>query len=430
VNGLLSDGLLVIILVAVLIALNPVLGMLSFVYLLSIFVLQNRLFASYMRRIIREESESHTASNGWLHEVLRLYPELRVSGFPKDLSATWSRKSRLQAVNTSLKGFVISVPRQTFDVVVIIGAALLVSSQLLSPMFDLVLALTVVTFVIFRVLPALLRIQNYILSLTWAITESRITRELWQRLRDSDNAKASVLSRPLVNLVPAKPLEFKDISFEYSDARTVIQEVSFDLPSTGLSVLKGESGAGKSTIIGLSLGFVSPTKGSVKVFGESPERFFDARNGWVAFVPQRPQGITGTIRENVACYRDTPNSRDFLDDCLYKAGLEQLVAKLPSGVDTPLSEFGAGVSGGELQRLGLARALYGRPRLLILDEPFSALDAGAEESLSQTLEALSRELSIMIATHRSEYLNEVAQVLDLHDGYLTVRVPVTAGLGK
>jgi len=430
VNGLLSDGLLVVILVAVLIALNPVLGVLSFIYLLSIFILQNRLFASYMRRLMREESESHTKSNGWLQEVFRLYPELRVSGLPKDLSATWSRKARLQAVNHSMRGFVTSVPRQTFDLVVIIGAALLVSSQVLSPMFDLVLALTVVTFVIFRVLPALLRIQNYLLSLTWAITESRITRELWRLLRDSDQANGSVRSHLSINLTPDKPLQFRDVSFQYSGARPVIQDVSFELPVTGLSVLKGESGAGKSTIISLSLGFVPPTKGSVKVFGESPERFFDARNGWVAFVPQRPQGIAGTIQENVACYRDTFNSRDFLHDCLYKAGLEQLVAKLPNGVDTPLSEFGAGVSGGELQRLGLARALYGRPRLLILDEPFSALDAAAEESLSRTLEGLSRELSIMLATHRSDYLNEVAQVLDLNDGHLTVRVPVTAGLGK
>jgi len=115
---------------------------------------------------------------------------------------------------------------------------------------------------------------------------------------------------------------------------------------------------------------------------------------------------------------------------LDKVGLKQFVAKLRSGVDTPLSECRAVVSGCELQRLGLARALYGRPRPLILDEPFSALDAGVEASPSKTLEGLSGELSILVATHRSDYLNEVAQVLDLHDGHLTVRVPVTAGLGK
>jgi ABC-type multidrug transport system fused ATPase/permease subunit len=401
---------------------------LSIIYLSLIFLLQNRLFASYMRRIMREESESHMASNSWLAEVFRLYPEMRAGGLPTNLSQVWSSKSRLQAINNSMRGFVTSVPRQTFDIVVILGAALLIASQAFAPVFDLVLALTVVTFVIFRVLPALLRIQNYVLSLIWAITESRLTREIWGSLEESEQQILHKIASRQEPLDPSAPLTFKSVTFSYPDSVPAVRDASFELPATGLSVLQGESGAGKSTIISLSLGLLPPAAGLIRVFGAEPERFFDLRNGWVAYVPQRPQGNSGTIKDNVICYREETREPQFIYECLVRAGLEKVMSRLPQGIDTPLSEFGGGVSGGELQRLVLARALYGRPKLLVLDEPFSALDVGLEESLSETLLEISLVISVLIATHRASFLTNATQFLELQHGELTVRTPSITGV--
>jgi ABC-type transport system involved in cytochrome bd biosynthesis fused ATPase/permease subunit len=209
-----------------------------------------------------------------------------------------------------------------------------------------------------------------------------------------------------------------------------VRDASFELPATGLSVLQGESGAGKSTIIGLSLGLFLPAAGSIRVFGAEPEQFFDLRNGWLAYVPQRPQGISGTIKDNVICYREETREPQFIYECLVRAGLEKMMSGLPLGIDTPLSEFGGGVSGGELQRLVLARALYGRPKLLVLDEPFSALDVGLEESLSETLLDISIGVSVLIATHRARFLTNALQFLELRHGELTVRTPSITGVSR
>lgn len=186
--------------------------------------------------------------------------------------------------------------------------------------------------------------------------------------------------------------------------------------------LVGMSGAGKSTLLDLIAGFSSPTSGSfsLQLEPDAPARKLDSlrRRSWmqqVAYIPQQPHIFAGTLRNNVCFY--APQSTDAqLQEALKAAGLEQLVASLPQGVDTRIGEGARQLSGGQAQRIALARALLSQRRVLLLDEPTAHLDIETELALKEQMLPLMQNRLCIIATHRLHWLSSMDLVLVLERG--------------
>lgn len=220
-------------------------------------------------------------------------------------------------------------------------------------------------------------------------------------------------------LSSVKSIEFRDVSYSYpvDGDEPAIQDITFVLDSPGIVGLAGPSGSGKSTLAHLILGLRRPSAGTVLVHGRAPNEYtFDSWVGNVALVPQEPRLIDGTVRDNVTFYRDI--SEADVRWALEAVGLDEFIRSLPDGYDTRLGSTVHELSGGQLQRLGIARALAGRPSLLVLDEPTSALDTVSETWVRETVVRYSADALVVIITHRDTTLSICTSLIEMKQGRL------------
>lgn len=215
------------------------------------------------------------------------------------------------------------------------------------------------------------------------------------------------------------PLEADGVAFAYTPERIALSGVGFTLePGEAIGVI-GPSGAGKSTLAQLLLGLRGPSRGTVRAAGVLLQ---DIDHDWwtsrVAFVAQDALLFTGTVAENIRFFRDDLSETD-LRDAARQANILSDIEALPHGFDTHLGERGSQLSGGQRQRLSIARALVGRPNLLILDEPTSALDGESEALIRNTLAALHGQLSVIIIAHRMSTLDICDRIMVIEAGCMT-----------
>lgn len=198
--------------------------------------------------------------------------------------------------------------------------------------------------------------------------------------------------------------------------RPVIAGVSFELAAGESMGLVGPSAAGKSTLVRLLSGLWSPSSGTLRLDGADIAQWPRERLApFVGYLPQRVELFPGTVAENIA--RFSVGSSETIIEAAQRAHAHAMILRLPQGYDTPIGDGGAVLSGGQAQRIGLARAVYGAPRLVILDEPNANLDADGETALLQTLRQLKHEkTTVIVVSHRPSILTDVDKLLVLADG--------------
>ena len=198
-------------------------------------------------------------------------------------------------------------------------------------------------------------------------------------------------------------------------SQPALDDVSLHVKAGEVLALAGPSGCGKSTLLGVLLGFVAPARGAVRVGGIDLAELdldLDAWRAQLAWVPQRPHLFARSIAENVRLGRRDASEEE-LTAAVAAAGLSDVVAGLPNGLDTVLGERGAGLSAGERQRVALARAFLRDAPLLLLDEPTANLDGETERQVLETVQRLSKGRTAILVAHRPALLEMADRVVDL-----------------
>jgi len=189
------------------------------------------------------------------------------------------------------------------------------------------------------------------------------------------------------------------------------------VPSGSYAAIVGPSGAGKTTLVDLMLGLYEPDSGRILLNDLSPLELRQRIPGLISYVPQKPGLVSGTLANNVALgLRDESINEELVWGALRKAQLGQLVESLPQGIYSSLGSHSDALSGGQIQRLGLARALYTEPRLIILDEATSALDAATEASIAEAIQNLGSETTVVVIAHRLSTIQHADVVHVVDDG--------------
>lgn len=198
-----------------------------------------------------------------------------------------------------------------------------------------------------------------------------------------------------------------------------MEDVSFSLNVGKITALVGRSGAGKSTTADLLMGFLTPDSGEITIDG-CPLTQENSR-AWrknIGYIPQSPLLLNDTVRENLKRFHPDATDQELID-ALKKAVAWEFVQKLPQGLDTLLGDRGVRLSGGEGQRIVLARVLLGHPRLIVLDEATSALDYESEGAIRDVLSSLRKDAAILVIAHRLATVMIADEAVVLEQGKIT-----------
>jgi PrtD family type I secretion system ABC transporter len=200
--------------------------------------------------------------------------------------------------------------------------------------------------------------------------------------------------------------------------RPVIKQLSFKLAAGQALAIVGPSAAGKSTLARLIMGLWKPAVGTIRLDGADIFNWPRERLApHVGYLPQNVELFAGSVSENIARMGEINSA--MVVEAAHQAQLHELILQLPKGYDTPIGEGGAFLSAGQRQRVALARALYGKPRLVVLDEPNSNLDGDGEAALLKSIQQMKADgTTLIIVTHRSKLLINMDRILVMRDGIL------------
>ena len=256
-------------------------------------------------------------------------------------------------------------------------------------------------------------------------------RSSWKTLTDLFASTAGV-ERPRTTLpAPAGQLDVENVTVRLPDtAVPQLRQVSLSLrPGQTLGII-GPSGSGKTTLARVLAGALAPTSGTVRLDGaEYPARTSDDLARHIGYLPQVPSLFAGSIKDNISRFAAAAGVDAAEVDlgavvAARAAGAHDLIQRLPMGYDTVLGPFGSGVSAGQAQRIALARALYGDPALLVLDEPNSNLDQDGEAALmTAILSAAARGAAVVLVAHRAGVLSRVDRLATMADGMIQQEGP-------
>ena len=212
-------------------------------------------------------------------------------------------------------------------------------------------------------------------------------------------------------------IKLDHVHFSYGDDKFSLKSLNATLPSKGLVALVGKSGSGKTTLLHVIAGLLESTDGRVLLNGM--ERKEVQKKDWfkhVAYITQSPFLFSGTIAENIAL--GLKATKEEIEDAARKANILDFIQSMPNGLDTVIGEGGRGLSGGEKQRIALARAFLKKPAIVLLDEPTSGLDLKTERVLQKSIKELSEKAVVIAVAHRLPTILHANTVLFLEDGVL------------
>ena len=311
--------------------------------------------------------------------------------------------------------FVSELPKYFMEIIFVTGFALL--AVVLFARSSAGEALPLLAFVVatgFRILPSVARLLGGYNGIRIGFPNLSLVLDDVSLARRSPAPPQNVARR----LPLTRDLCCEHVSFRYPRTeRDVLEDIDLRIPAGCTVALVGSSGAGKSTLADILMGLHRPTAGRVAVDGVDARTDIIAWQRSIGMVPQDVYILDATLRANVA-FGDAPDAVDErrLLAALTRAQLDDLIRELPNGMDTIVGERGGRLSGGQRQRIGIARALYLEPSVLVLDEATSALDSETERRITDTIESLHGQMTVVVIAHRLSTVRKCDMLLYLEQG--------------
>lgn len=418
---LISDIALMIILTAGLFVVEPLIAVINLIAFSLVGFALHRGMHMRALKLGDRQTRITIVSNQRIFEVLTAYRE----AFVKDRRGYYAKtigEDRMKIAETSAElGFMPQISKYVIEATVIIIAVLVCGAQfLISDVTRAIGVLAVFLAASLRIAPAVLRLQQSFVSIRSSIGSSKPTLELIESL-GQDTAPLEYLdtpSREHQGFIGS--IEISDLSFRYPNSpRLIIDDFNLEINEGDVVALVGPSGAGKTTLVDLLLGILEPEAGNVTISGRTPAEAIRKWSGAIAYVPQDVMIMNGSIKQNVCMgFDETKVPSDVVWDALNLSHLENFVEELPSKLDTQVGDRGAKISGGQRQRLGIARALITRPSLLVLDEATSALDGETEAGISESIQTMRGRTTVILIAHRLSTVRTADKVVYMDRGKL------------
>ena len=414
-----SSGLTVTAILAALLVTTPVQALLALLYFSVAALAYLRVVRPRISQVgddIMEGTKEATIAG---LQGLQGFKEVKVRGSARHFIERFTNGLLLNERAAREGNFFSSITKYLLEILFILGVgALLAVSFLSGAENQAVGSLALFVAAGFRLLPN-------ISSLVGSVNGFRIGRAsvllVAEELRDAGPLAEPTESRENTSLTLTTSLRIEDVRYRYPGAEhEVLRGIDLDIPAGSSVAFVGSSGAGKTTLVDLVLGLLTPTRGTIRADGVDIAEGIDSWQRICGVVAQDVFIAEDTVRKNILF--DVPveeADEQRLRQAVRMAQLEDVVEALPDGLDGDVGDWGSRLSGGQRQRLGIARALYRSPRLLVLDEATSALDNETERRVTETVNALHGDMTVIVVAHRLSTVKNVDTVVYMEDGRIS-----------
>ena len=419
VVSLIADGSLMIVMAVGLFVVDPAIAFGTFFVFAIIGLIMYRLMNVRAKFLGIKNWELSLRGDEKIVEVLNSYREIIVRN-RREYYVREIARSRMDLANVMAEiQFMPNISKYVIESAVVLGALIISAAQfMMQDAKHAVATLAVFLAAGTRIAPAILRIQQGTIQIRNSLGAATPTLQLIESLNDTklahkvldtvitehENFSGKVKIRNLTLRYPGKSIPaLTNINLEFSHGESI--------------AIVGPSGAGKTSLVDVLLGVLEPQEGSVEISGFAPIETIINWPGAISYVPQDVAISKGTIRENIALgYPIDVATDELVDSAIRIAHLVEFVSSLPDGIDTQVGERGAKISGGQRQRLGIARAMFTKPSLLVLDEATSALDGETEANISDAIQGLKGSVTVVMIAHRLSTIRNADLVVYMESG--------------
>jgi ABC-type multidrug transport system fused ATPase/permease subunit len=416
---MISDISLLIILAAGLFIVDPIVALSTFMVFILIALILYRLLEVRAVRLGLQQRNVTIESSEKILEVLNSYREIVVRNrrgyYARELGKMRYELADLSAERT----FMPNISKYVIEITVVLGSLGIAALQF--AIYDAAHAIAVLSVFMAastRISPAILRLQQGAIAIKSNLGSASPTLDLIEELDSRTTDRTIVDALDFEHLGFTGEIRLENVNLTYPSKETpAVKKISLNIKPGQVVSFVGPSGAGKTTIIDLVLGVLEPDSGTVQIQNRQPLECIKLWPGAIGYVPQDVMISNGTIRQNVCLGYSPEEVKDHaVWEALEIAHLANFVKELPNGLETQVGDRGAQLSGGQRQRLGIARAMFTKPKLLVLDEATSALDGATEASISEAVHLLKGGVTILMIAHRLSTVRESDVIFYMRDG--------------
>ena len=416
-NIILSEFFVVIGLLLLLFFYEPLGALIVFTFL----IITSVSFYAFMRKKIASWGELRQVYDERrlksIQEVLHGSKEIRIFGREEWFTGVFFKNNFGSARIQSIQRSFLQLPRLVIEVLAIISLLLLIFVMVLKGVNadQMIMIVGLFAAISFRIAPSVNKVLVSFQEMRYA---SSIVDKIYSELVARDKSK-TLIKRPAKQNIEkisfSKSLNFNGVGYRYSSSnKPTLNNLNLSINSGEFIGVIGESGSGKTTFLNLILGLIEPIKGTIKVDGLNVHSNV---KGWqlnIGYVPQSVYLIDDSIRNNIA-FGISPDKIDnnLLQEAIKMSRLESFVSKSDNGVDFVVGDRGNNLSGGQAQRVGIARALYHQPTILVLDEATSSLDGSTEKLIIDTIKNLKGKMTIVFVTHKMSAISSCDRVFEI-----------------
>ena len=420
--ALIADIALLIVLLTGLLFVNSImtlilLAILTLVAAVLYFAMKNK-----NKRLAVLQAKYTISSSNKIFEAVANYRELLLRGKRQFYAEKIGDARMSQADITANSTYLINVNKYILEASILLVTLLITGIQfLLSNALRSVATLTLFFAAISRIGPAVFRIQQSLLTIKNGLGGAKPTLDLITSLQLSVNKLSNKKDTEIIPIIHdgfSGAIVIKDLCFKYSgSASNAVQNISMQLNSDKYIAVVGLSGAGKSTFVDLLLGLHHPSSGSVQISGLDSLDAIERWPGAIGYVPQEIQLVSGSIVDNVLLgFKDNSENRKHVVNALKRAELNEYLTSNEVISDLNIGDEGGKLSGGQRQRIGIARALLTNPKILVMDEATSSLDAQTEDNIAKAVNRAKENSLVIVVAHRLATVRRADLVIYLENG--------------
>jgi ABC-type branched-subunit amino acid transport system ATPase component len=419
-----SQTIAVIAIIILLILVNMKIAIIAGSVLIGSYIFIFYFVKNFLSNIGSERLRANKDRFASIQEVFSSIKNVKIKRLEKFYINRFAKPAKIYAKNQSLAVVVGLIPRYfiegiSFGAMIILVLVLIERGNNLEKIIPII---ALYAFAGYRLLPGLQQIYN-------AFTQIRFSEHALDSLYNEFKNLESLgkVSKNLFFTSTNKSITLNNISFCHpNNKKMTLSNVSLSIPFYSTVGIVGATGSGKTTLVDIILGLINPTEGTLSVDSDIINN--KSKLSWgkiIGYVPQRINLIDSSIKNNIA-FGVSEDDIDYqlVQECAKLSVIHEFIKELPDGYNTNVGEAGATLSGGQIQRIGIARALYNNPKILILDEATNALDAITEKKVMELIhKKLGNKITTIIVAHRINILKDCNIIFYLEKGKLIAQGP-------